>query len=113
PLITPVPELILNPAGNGFAPVTDHVYGIVPRRAATVWLYNVPTVPPGNDGVVITNVAGATVIDRLLSAVCVPSATCTLKVNVPAAVGVPLITPLLAMPRPPGNGFPPVTDHVY
>jgi hypothetical protein len=33
PLITPVPELIVSPAGR---PVADHVYGVVPPVAATV-----------------------------------------------------------------------------
>jgi hypothetical protein len=33
PLITPVPALIVSPAGR---PVADHVYGVVPPVAATV-----------------------------------------------------------------------------
>jgi hypothetical protein len=61
-------------------------------------LYAVPTVPPGNEVVVITGAGGfATVIDNVGGVVSVresESVTCGVKVNVPIAVGVPDITPV-------------------
>ena len=50
PLITPVKESILSPAG---IPVADQVYGTVPPVAATVALYAVPAVPFGRGEAVV------------------------------------------------------------
>ena len=47
PVIAPVEPLIARPAGK--APIrTLKVYGDVPADDVTVWLYGVPTVPPGS-----------------------------------------------------------------
>jgi hypothetical protein len=52
PVMAPVDESMLRPAGN---PVADQVYGVVPPVAATVAEYAVPTVPPGSVVVVMAS----------------------------------------------------------
>ena len=105
PLITPVDEAIVRPAGN---PVAVQLYGVVPPVAATVALYDVPTAPPGRGDAVVMESAGLIVMLRfLLTLRCVgvvESVTVTLAVNVPEAVGVPLTMPVdEAMVKPAGN----------
>ena len=72
-----------------------------------------PTVPPGNDVVVISGglCAAAIVIVNCLvviSTFCAP----TLKVKVPAVVGVPEITPVLAFKLNPAGRDPDEILHV-
>ena len=53
--------------------------------------------PPGNDDVVIASGAGSTVSDSVFEAVAaLSSVTLTVTVALPAAAGVPLITPVVA-----------------
>src|SRR5437764_938706 len=93
--------------------VVDHVYPPVPPVAATVWLYAAPTVPLGSDAVVTVNGAGEIVMLSALVAVALElSFTWTVKFDVPAAVGVPLIVPSAASDRPAGSE-PVVVDQVY
>jgi hypothetical protein len=72
----------------------------------------VPAVPAGSDDVV--TVSGATLISNESEAVAVVPAlslTCTVKLAVPAAAGVPEIVPEALSERPPCRD-PDVTDHV-
>ena len=46
-------------------------------------------------------------------AVAPPAATCTVKLNEPGFVGVPLISPLLVNGEKPGGRDPLASDHVY
>jgi hypothetical protein len=103
PAIVGVPEIVLpdrlKPAGRDPLAI-DHVYGGVPPVALSVCEYATPTVPGPNDEVVMTRGgtigAGSIVMDRDLEAVPVLlSVTCTVNVAVPAAAGVPLITPVV------------------
>ena len=74
-------------------------------------MYPIPTVPDGSvGGEVMLNAehaAGLIVIVRLLSDVCAPPAQLsvarTVKVEVPIAVGIPLIRPVELMFNPAGN----------
>jgi hypothetical protein len=70
---------------------------------------------PEDSGDVVVIANGATIVmERLAEAVCwglVESFTVTFAVLVPAAVGVPLITPVLALIVSPAGR--PVADHVY
>lgn len=115
PLIVP-PLLKLRPAGN--APeVTVQEYGVVPPVAARVNEYAVPTIPFGTEAVVIVsgNAPELMLIENRLVAFCIgeeESVTCTVKLDCPALVGVPLIVPFLLKPRPAGND-PEVTVHEY
>jgi len=84
----------------------------VPPLAVSVVEYGVPTVPFGNDVVVMVTPA-ATVIDRLRAGEVLPalSVTVTLKLNgLPTVVeGVPLIAPLEAFSHKPGGNEPALT----
>lgn len=99
PVICPVDELMDNPGGILEA---DHRYGGMPPVAAIVAEYGVPTVPLGNDAVVIVSSAGAPIVKlSVFDAVCGvgddESVTVTVTVLVPAAVGVPVICPVLGL----------------
>ena len=60
--------------------------------------------PLGSEEVVTVNGAGATVMLSAFDAVAFElSFTCTAKLEVPLAVGVPLIVPLAASDRPAGS----------
>src|SRR4030067_826349 len=112
PLISPVVLLRLSPAGS--APtVTAHVIGALPPLPASVWLYARFTVPSESDTVVITGYA-LTMIDKTLVAVALlSSVTCTVKIDIPAVVGVPLISPVALLSVTPTGSVPTVTVHVY
>lgn len=97
PLIAPVDEFNCNPGGS--APdVIDHEYGVAPPVARTgVEGYATPTVPPGNESVVIVNVSEKVMVyvSWTVSGVGDESVTCTVKAGLTPTgpVGVPLITP--------------------
>jgi hypothetical protein len=102
PEITPAVER-LKPVGN--APESMlHVIGVFPA-AARVWLYAVPTVPFGNDIVVITGLpADAIVIENCFVSFPAALVALTVKLNVPVVVGFPEIVPVVSeMPNPAGN----------
>ena len=76
--------------------------------AATVVLYAAPTAPPGNGDAVVMESAGLMVMLRFLLTLtrvgAVESVTVTAAVNVPEAVGMPLMTPVdPAIVKPSGN----------
>jgi hypothetical protein len=52
PVISPVAARF-KPSGNDVPLSMLHVTGLSPVASSVVWLYAVPTVPPGNDAVVI------------------------------------------------------------
>ena len=84
----------------------------MPPVAVNVWEYDVLVVPAGNGELVVMDGAGFMVSASALFAVWDPvSVTSTVKLDVPAADGVPLITPVLDNVRPVGN-VPDVLDHV-
>ena len=83
--------------------------------AATVWLYEVLTVPSGRLVVVITRSAGSTVIESAwvsVSGVPWSSVTSTVKLAVSAVVGVPVIAPVEELSDSPLGRAPEYTDHV-
>ena len=108
PEITP-PVLMVSPEGS---PVAVHDNGALPPLAARVAEYAIPTTPFANDAVV-TDGAAAIVIERFADAVrCVgllESVTVIVAELVPAAVGVPEITPPVLIVNPAAS---PVADHV-
>ena len=110
-----VPDIVLperlNPAGSNPL-ASDHVYGGVPPVAFSGWEYATPTVPAGNEevvmckaGVLIVNDNGAVAETDALSV------TLTVKFDDAAAVGVPDIVPP-DRPNPAGSD-PLPSDHVY
>ena len=102
PEITPA-LLIASPAGK---PDSVKVIGAVPA-AVTIKLYAVPTVPvAGGGALVIVGATGAALITMLKFWVAlgnVPLAAVIVPLNVPAAVGVPEITPALLIASPAGK----------
>jgi hypothetical protein len=113
PLTTPVEEARDNPAGR-LPERTDQLYGVAPPVATIVWLYATPTVPLGRVVVVITRLAGMTIESAWSSVSGVPwlSVTRTVKFDVPAVVGVPLITPPELRDSPDGR-LPESSDQLY
>jgi hypothetical protein len=122
PVIAPVDAFNDNPAGK-VPVITAHVYGVVPPAATRVAEYAALTTPTGSDVVVIDS-AGLIVIESACSAVRAPlSVTPTVKFDVPAVLGVPLITPAEDNDNPAGNvpiardqeyaGVPPVTLNIW
>ncbi len=72
--------------------------------AAKVWLYAPPTVPSGNAAVVITGTALIMIDNACSSNAAAASSTRTVKLDVPAVVGVPLMTPVApSSTRPAGK----------
>jgi hypothetical protein len=53
------------------------------------------TLPPGSDVVVITSAVLIVILRLAVAEVCVESVTLTVKVDVPVALGVPTIVPLV------------------
>lgn len=113
PVAEGVPEIVPEPpdvpcncSPDGSEPlVTLQVIGSVPPLVWMFWLYAVPTVPLGNDVVVMLN-TGLTVMLRAWLLVCggVPELVAvTVKFVVPAVVGVPEIVPELINVNPAGK----------
>src|SRR6267378_618024 len=107
PLIIAVVVLKDKPAGN-VPLLTDHVKGPRPPVTVNVWLYGVPTFPPGSVVGLMDGAGGK--LMRMLRG-CVPdcggllwSVTITVKFAVPLGpMGVPVMTPAALMPRPAGK----------
>ena len=115
PAVPGVPDIVppadnVNPEGNVPAD-TVHVNGADPPEAARACEYAVPTVPAGNDDVVIVK-AGLIVSDSAF--VVLPlalSVTFTVKLLDPAVPGVPEIVPPTDRVNPAGR-VPSDTVHV-
>ena len=94
------------PAGSAPA-ISDHVYGDVPPAAASVFEYAVETVPSASAAVEIDSGTGAAAIvtENVLVTVCAAvSEACSVTEVVPAAVGVPEMTPVEVLSvRPAGR----------
>jgi hypothetical protein len=119
PEIEPVEAVKLSPAGNE-PELMLQMYGVVPPVAASVAVYAVPCVPFDSELVVMLTadvVLESTVMLRAWVAVwavgVVESVTFTVKLNVPAEVGVPEITPLDAVKLSPGGRRPELMLQVY
>src|SRR2546423_14120383 len=103
--MSPVPPLMLNPAGNEPAE-TDQTKRAVPPDCTTLEEYAVPVDPSGNVGVVIVN-AGATTIERpLVVEAAAAWMTRPVKFAVPEAVGVPVMVPALELMLNPAGKAP-------
>jgi hypothetical protein len=106
---TPVEEFRLIPAGRPPL-LTDHVYGPVPPVTVSVSEYAALTSPAGGAGklsagpdTIVSDVAW--VADRLFASV-----TFTVKLDVPAADGVPDNTPVEEFRLIPAGRLPALTD---
>src|ERR1035438_5668695 len=110
PLMTPVEGLNDNPPVT-LPTIIDHVYGSVPPVALRVWRYGTPIWVAGREMVVIANAGPVTVRVRLAEAVCAgapESVTMNVTGATIAAVGVPLISPVVALRVKPAGRVPAV-----
>ena len=110
-----MPVVLLSVRPDGSVPVvTVQVIGVVPE-AVKVLLYAVPTVPAGDAALVIVGATVAAAMTMVLLWVAfgnVPLAACTVKLNVPAAVGVPFRMPDVALSVRPVGSVPVATLQV-
>jgi hypothetical protein len=111
PEITPVEAARLNPAGR-LPVVINHVYGVWPPVAVSVWLYVVPVMPENNDEVVIVIGDVIVMLNGRVTVVVFASVTCTVKFDVPAVVGIPAILPVKLSKASPAGKLPEVIDQV-
>ncbi len=106
PVTAPVELFSVKPAGN--APTTEYAYGAVPPETVSAPELNAtPTVPAVVAGQV-TERAALMVIGQVLVAT-LPWLSVALRVNVPAAVGVPVRTPVVALSVSPAGSVPVAT----
>jgi hypothetical protein len=115
PEISPVDAARLNPAGNVPA-LTLQLYGVVPPLACSVPEYAVPTVPPVSDVVVTVGgcaAAATAILNTFVPVLFTASVTCTVNDTVPAAVGVPEISPVDAARLNPAGNVPALTLQLY
>jgi hypothetical protein len=112
PEICPFETLRVSPTGR-VPTETDQVNGRVPPAEVNVWLYAAPAVPSVK-AVVVTLGKGLTVMPRALVFVApLSSVTWTVKLLVPAVVGVPEITPVAGLRLSPAGRLPTVIAHAY
>jgi hypothetical protein len=105
PLIAPF-AASAKPEGSD-PPTTFHVYGVVPPFACKTAPYEAPAVPTGNSLVLTESVSGCTIMASGLVALSFSlSVTCTKNRHVPAAVGVPEMTPAELNISPVGSTAP-------
>jgi hypothetical protein len=113
PLICPVVLFSVRPAGKEPVLIAQ-LYGVVPPLACSVVEYAVPVVPPGSDIVMTIGGGSATAMLKVLAPVLFPASfTCTVNDTVPAAVGVPEITPVDATRFNPAGNVPALTLQLY
>jgi hypothetical protein len=112
-----VPEMIplllsVKPAGR-LPPVTAQLYGGTPPVASSIWLYAVPSDPPGNVVVAIVNAGAAVTVIVIALLAELPASSVTSKVinALPAPVGVPVIAPVLLLKLKPKGSVPEVIVH--
>jgi hypothetical protein len=112
PLISPLEASNDKPTGSDPDGIS-HAYGVVPPDAATVVEYPRPVMPLGND-IVVSESGGLVVIESACVTVREPlSVNRTVKFDVPAVVGVPVIAPDNRFKDSPGGNVPIVTAQVY
>jgi hypothetical protein len=109
PEITPAVERSKS-SGNGSEPVlSSHVKLVGYPVATSLWLYATPTVPPSIGDVVVIVGGPLIVIESCFEALPTELVAVTVILNIPEAVGVPPIVPVVCV-IPAGNV--PVTVHV-
>src|SRR2546426_9510220 len=113
PSSTPVTGFSTRPAGKAAcAELTGHVYGDCPPASLNVKENAVPTVAPGSDVLlVIVNPEATVSVNPFVAFTEALSVTRTVKLEVPAVVGAPVIAPVEALSVKPMGREPMVTDH--
>ena len=111
PEITPVVGSRVKPGGSEPS-ASDQVNVPVPPDAVMPAENGVPTAEPGSRGPPIVGAAATVTDSDWVATAPAPSVTWSVKVDVPAAVGVPVISPVEGSTARPAGRVPPVTDHV-
>jgi hypothetical protein len=111
PVIVP-PPLSVKPCGSVPA-VTDQVLPPLPPDAASVCEYAVPTVALGSDEVVTASAALTTSVSAWSSVLAAESRTLTVKLEVPAASGMPTNVLVSGTSRMPVGRLPETMLQVY
>ena len=75
----------------------------MPPEATSCWLYAAPTMPPATVVVPIVRDELTVSVSACVAVRDAASVTRTVKLALPAAVGVPLMTPDVLSPRPAGS----------
>ncbi len=99
------------PAGS-VPPATDQLYPPEPPVAESVCEYGEPARAPGSEVVVIDGAAMTAIKSEAVAVVELLSLTCTAKLAVPEADGVPEIVPA-ALRESPAGSDPETTDQLY
>jgi hypothetical protein len=89
---------------------------VVPPLACSVVEYAVPAVPPGSDVVVTVGgcaAAATAILNAFVPVLFAASVTCTVNETVPAVVGVPEITPVVATRLNPAGSAPALRLQLY
>jgi hypothetical protein len=110
PLRTPVVSFKVSP---GIGRFRDQRYGGVPFAADSTSEYATPTVAKGSGEEVATEKGGGLTVSCSVfwANAWRVSLTRTVKMNVPAVVGVPEMTPDDGFMKRPGGSAPPATNH--
>ena len=106
PEMTPVLGANDSPGGRDPRVTLQLIGAMPPPFVWTVWLYPVPTVPLAREVVEIVSTGVMMMLNCLVAVCCgVPeSVACTVTLDMPAVVGVPVIAPVAAFKvRPTGK----------
>ena len=114
PEIAPVP-LSVSPGGS-VPDTNEYVYGAVPPVADMLAEYAVPAVPlplPQLPQLMVRADGATTMVQLCVSEFPFESTTLDVKVDVPAAVGVPEIKPVVVLSVSPAGSEPETIENVY
>jgi len=110
PVMAPVVAFNVRPAGR-LPEEIENVYGPTPPIATSAELYATPTwaVTPGQASAIG---ADTVIVQLVVAAVPVESTSLTVKLNVPAVVGVPAMAPVVVFSVRPGGRLPEEIENV-
>ena len=111
PLITPVDALRLKPPGSVPTEILQ-LYGVLPPVAVNVWLYATFAVAWFRLFVVMLKPEYIVIDNAWVAVAPLASVALTVKLLVPAVVGVPLISPVLVLSDSPAGRLPVAIAHV-
>ena len=112
PEITPVFASSDKPVGSAPAAI-DHAYGPLPPVATSAALYATDWFPLGSEVVVIAKDELIVMLRSFVVVLDPESVTCTVKVLVPVALGVPVMAPELAFSDKPAGSAPAAIVRAY
>lgn len=109
PLIKPLEVLYVKLRGN---PAMVHTKGKVPPDVRGWKLYGVPDVPCGREVVVMVRLTAGPIVKGQVTAAATPLTSFTWIVNVPVALGVPVMAPFKVFSVRPAGSMPLASEKV-